>query len=82
MSEKIVSMAVIRLHQAGKRKGITWDDLVAYDPTGRLRNVRGVAQRDAVETAMRKCGLGKRPRSEVYDFLETGAQWDRKTRRT
>lgn len=80
MSEKIVAMAVVRLHQAGKRTGITWDDLVKADPTGRLRNVRGVAQKDAVETAMRRCGLGRRPRSEVYDFLETGSHWQRKTR--
>ena len=80
MSEKIVTMAITRLHRAGKRSGITWQDLVDADPTGRLRNLRGVAQKEALESAMRRCGLGRRPRSDVYDFLETGSHWQRKTR--
>ena len=81
MSEKIVTIALRNLHKSGKRSGISWEDIVAHDPTGKLVNLRGYAKNTAMDAAIRKCGLTRRHRSHLYDFMETGATWSRKTRR-
>ena len=81
MSEKIIIMALRNLHKKGKRSGISWEDIVAHDPTGKLASLRGYAKNTALETAIRKYGLTQRHRSQLYDFMETGATWSRKTRR-
>ena len=54
MSEKIVTMALRNLHRSGKRSGISWEDIVAHDPTGKLVNLRGYAKNTAMDAAIRK----------------------------
>ena len=70
MSEKIIAMAFMRLREAGKVSEIRWDDIVAHDPTGRLASLRGLARKEALESATRRCGIGRRPRTDIYDFLD------------
>ena len=81
MTEKLITMSLKRLHDKGRRQGISWADIVAHDPTGKLVNFRGYNKNVALEAAIRKCGLTKRHRTELYDYMETGARWSRKTRR-
>lgn len=78
MSEKIITMAFARLREAGKLSDIHWDDIVAHDPTGRLASLRGLARKEALASAIRRCGVGRRPRSEIFDFLDARAQARRK----
>ena len=51
MSEKIIVMAFTRLREAGKVSNIQWSDIVAHDPTGRLASLRGVARKEAMDSA-------------------------------
>lgn len=78
MSEKIIAMAFARLREAGKVSDIHWDDIVAHDPTGRLTSLRGLARKEALDSATRRCGVARRPRGEVYDFLDAGRQFRRR----
>ncbi len=75
MSEKIIVMAFTRLREAGKVSNIQWSDIVAHDPTGRLASLRGLARKEAMDSATRKCGVARRARGEVYDFLDAGKQF-------
>ena len=81
MSEKLIILSLKRLKEHGKRTEIRWEDILAHDVTGKLVNFRGYNKTVAMEAAIRKCGLTKRHRTEIYDFMETGARWSRKTRR-
>ena len=70
MSEKIIAMAFMRMREAGKVSEIRWEDIVAHEPTGRLASLRGLARKEALESATRRCGIGRRPRTDIYDFLD------------
>lgn len=70
-------MAFMRLREAGKVSDIRWEDIVAHDPTGRLAHLRGLARKEALESASRRCGIGRRPRSDIYDFLDAGRRFQR-----
>lgn len=74
-------MSLKRMREKGKRSDIHWDDIVAHDTTGKLVNFRGYNKTVALEAAIRKCGLTRRHRKDIYDFMETGARWGRLTRR-
>ena len=68
MSEKIIVMAFTRLREAGKVSNIQWSDIVAHDPTGRLASLRGVARKEAMDSATRKCGVARRARGRSMIF--------------
>ena len=78
MSEKIIVMAFARLREAGKVSNIHWDDIVAHDPTGRLASLRGLARKEALASATRRCGVARRARGDAYDFLDAGKQFRRR----
>ena len=80
MSEKLIVMAFTRLREAGKVSNIQWCDIVAHDPTGRLASLRGVARKEALDSATRRCGVARRRRApgDVYDFLDAGKQFRRR----
>ena len=78
MSEKIIAMALTRLRKAGKVSNIQWSDIIAHDPTGRLAGLRGLARKEALNSATRKCGVARRAGGEVYDFLDAGKQFHRR----
>lgn len=77
MSEKIIAMAFMRMREAGKVSDISWEDIVAHDPTGRLAHLRGLARKEALESATRRCGIGRRPRTDIYDFLDVRVKYRR-----
>ena len=69
MSEKIIAMAFMRMREAGKLSDIRWEDIVAHDPTGRLASLRGLARKEALESATRRCGIGRRGASRFPRLL-------------